>query len=147
MKISRISFGLLFSLVPVSAQASNVEFRLVVECAPGLAQYSPIFSDNKIICVAPDTIMTGANIILARAVHSKFSDNKVDLTFDRNAQIRVSEVTENHVGGQIAMLSDGKLITAAVIMEPIRGGTIEFDFPPKDRDAILRQFQDRTLVK
>jgi hypothetical protein len=135
------------SLMPARAQTSNFEFKLVVGCAPGLVHYPPLFSDKKIICVGPEAIITDANIIFAKPAHDNYSDSLVTITFDKEAQARISEVSGSHVGGQLAVLSQGKLITAAVIMEPILGDTIQLHLAPKDRDAILKQFQDRTIVK
>lgn len=136
------------SAMPIHAWASDMEFKLVVDCTPALAHYPPLFSDKKTICVGSEAIMTGANIIFAKAAHNRYSDGLVDITFDKDAQTRMAEITRDHVGGQIAVLSDGKLLTAAIIEEPILGDTIELNLASSnDRDAILKQFQDRKVVK
>jgi len=148
MKILRASITSAVFLLPACAWASDIEFILVVDCTPAMAHYPPLFSDNKTICVGSEPIMADANIISAKPARNRYSDSLLDIIFDRDAQTRISQVTGDHVGGQIAVLSDGKLLTAVFIEEPILGDTIELNLASsKNRDAILKQFQDRKVVK
>ena len=135
----------LLAALPAAANSSGVEFRLVVECKPGLTRY--MTPEGKQICVSQDMIIDGADILFAKSAHDKFSE-EVLFTFGKTAQARLSDATSNHVGGRIAIINKGILVAAPFIITPIRGQ--EMDVRAADQktaDDILKQFQDRTLVK
>ena len=134
-------------LFAAPAIASEVELHLVVDCMPGQKQFAPIFSDRKPICIAPSVIADDRDIVFAKPYSSKYSGGQVLLTLDEAAKKRLAEVTENNVMRQIAVLSEGKLVAAAVIFEPIRGGELVINAPDDVANRLLKIFQDRTLVK
>ena len=141
--ISVVVFSL--AVLPAAATSSDVQFRLVVECKPGLAGY--LAPEGKRICVSQDVIIDGTNILFAKPMHDKFSEI-VSFTFDKTAQARLSDVSSHHVGGRIAIINHDALVAAPVIVSQISGGEMEVHTPDKKTaDDILKQFQDRTLVK
>lgn len=91
--------------------------------------------------------MNDANILQVKPKYDKYVGGMIEFEFDAAAQVRLTEVTENHPGGQLALLSKGDLITAAMTNSPIRGRHMEFTLPDKDRQSVLRLFQDRKIVK
>jgi preprotein translocase subunit SecD len=149
MKLLIVVRLVIFSMVAVvsPASASDVELRLVIKCEPGMTRYPTPFSDGRPICVSPKLVMSEANIIRVRPKNNKYVGGVIDFEFDAAAQGRLSEVTEANPGGQLAFLSKGKLITAAMIYDPIRGRVLELTLPDKYRKSVLQLFQDRNLVK
>jgi preprotein translocase subunit SecD len=136
--------GMAFMASPVLA--SDVEFRLVAECVQGLQHYPSPFSDGKTLCVSSSAIITDANIVQVKPGHNKVSGT-IEFEFDVTGQSKLASATEGHVGGQIALISEGKLVTAAVILSPLKARTLEMTLPDKGRELVLRVFQDRKLVK
>jgi preprotein translocase subunit SecD len=142
--ISFAVLGVAFIVSPVLA--SDVEFRLVTDCAQGLRRYPSPFSDKKDICVSSEIILNDANIIQVKPGHNKYSAT-IEFEFDEVGKSKLAGAAEGHVGGQIALISEGKLVTAATIVNPLKGRTLEMTMPDKERRSVIRVFQDRKLVK
>jgi preprotein translocase subunit SecD len=142
-----------FSLMALSEPliASEIELRLVVPCDVGLVKYPSPFTDKKPICVSSDVIASDANIVRVNPSNNKSIDGlgvvQFEFEFDGAGRARLAEITENNIGRQIAFLSQGRLVTAAVINGPIRGGEMTLTLPDKDGKSVLRLFQDRKVVK
>jgi len=138
------TLGVILMVTP--AFASDVEFRLITKCSPELAHYPSPYSDKEILCVSSDVIMSDANIVKVKPGHTNYS-SVVEFEFDDAAQRKVEKVTREHVGGQIALMSKGKLVTAAMISSTITGRILELNLPDEGRQSVLDVLQDRKLVK
>lgn len=130
----------------VSAAASEIEFRLVVNCAPGLRHFAGAKNGQEDLCVAPTVIVGDEDILTVKAVHDKYA-RRIEFTYDDAARAKMSAFTEENIGHRIALIANGKLLTAPIIMLPITGSSFEVEAPDETETAILKQFQNRTVAK
>lgn len=74
------------------------------------------------IVVEKDVALTGDMIADARANFDQFNQSYVALTFNGSGSRRFEQITGENVGRQLAIVLDGKVYSAPVIQEKIRGG-------------------------
>ena len=68
--------------------------------------------------------MSGDNLIDAQpSVDNQTNEPIVSFTLDRYGAQKFGKVTTNNVGKQLAIVLDGKIISAPVIREAITGGS------------------------
>ncbi|HXC54833.1 MAG TPA: hypothetical protein VNU97_06035 [Rhizomicrobium sp.] len=128
-----IALSLALSLAPAAAAEAppaTLEMRLVVDCTPGAV---PLPHDNQgvseSLCLSPDLILDRSDVVAARTVHTAYGSDAVRITIDDDAVARLSAATAKAAGarGRIAIVYDGKLVSAPMVMDPITGNQVEID--------------------
>jgi len=123
-----------------AAPAGSFEVRLVVECAGGMTAFALEAPDavrpTELLCVSSDVIMTQDDVTKVAKV-SEFRD-AVAITYNQAAQARMYHMTWEFVGRRLAFMTNGKVLSAPVISQPIAGNTVEVTGRPEDLDQILR---------
>jgi protein-export membrane protein, SecD/SecF family/protein-export membrane protein SecD len=80
----------------------------------------------KIYLIKKQVLLTGENLINARPErHPQTNAPYVSIQFDTVGARKFGEVTKNHTGERLAMILDGKVISAPHINEPILGGSAQ----------------------
>ena len=80
------------------------------------------------------------DIISASAVKDEYGGHVVDFQFNRESSQRFSDLTESNQGRRIAIVVNGEIVTAPVIMMPIRGGKVRISYSfTKDEAADLAE--------
>lgn len=90
----------------------------------------PMLNDpNRVLAVRTDEIVGGDNLVDAQT-NFQDANSVVAFRFDSAGGKRFGEATRQNVGRPIAIVLDGKIISAPVVREPILGGrgTISGDF-------------------
>jgi preprotein translocase subunit SecD len=122
-----------------AAPGGLFEVRLVVECAGGMTTFPLEAPDairaTELLCVSPDVILTQGDVVKVTKV-TEFRD-AVAITYSPAAQARMSQVTREFVMRRLAFMSNGKVLSAPVISQPIMGNTVEVTGRPEDLDQIL----------
>jgi len=122
-----------------AAPAGVFEVRLVVECASGMTAFAleapEAVRRTELLCVSPDVILTQDDVVKVTKV-TEFRDAAA-ITYNPAAQARMSKATWEFVGRRLAFLSNGKLLSAPVISQPIAGDTVEVTGKREDLDQIL----------
>jgi len=91
---------------------------------------------TELLCVSSDVIMTQDDVTKVAKV-SEFRD-AVAITYNQAAQARIYHITWEFVGRRLAFMTNGKVLSAPVISQPIAGNTVEVTSRPEDLDQILR---------
>jgi preprotein translocase subunit SecD len=127
------------------ASATTVELRMEVTCERGMHVFalSDLNPNEKIehLCLSPDVVMDQTNILRAVRVTER-GQASVALTYDDAGRARMSEITKQYVGHRLAILVDGAVVSAPVIINPILGNTVNITGPSDDMDRILQYFAD-----
>jgi preprotein translocase subunit SecD len=146
-----LGFALML-LAPAAASASTFEFRLVVDCAPG---HLPLpYAINNIdlnICVDDSAFLTAADIQGAGDVTDKIPNRDqtgipnlhgvlLDLTPQEAA--RITQVTGDNSGEQLAIMLDGRIVSLMAITVPVHTAHLAVQIPMEDAPlaALLTQF-------
>ena len=83
-------------------------------------------SQPKLYLIKKQILLTGENLINARPErHPQTNAPYVSIQFDTIGARKFGEVTKNHTGERLAMILDGKVISAPNINEPILGGSAQ----------------------
>ncbi len=68
-------------------------------------------------------IVSGENIVDAKATSSYTNEPVVSFNFDSKGRARFAQATSQNVGKQFAMILDNQVLSAPIIREPILGGS------------------------
>jgi bla regulator protein BlaR1 len=102
---------------------TSLEIRLAEsQPAAGLREAVLDGSDRRVY-LRPDAVVTGADITSARVADAG-GVYSVSVTFSTEASNRLAEATKIHVGRPIAILLDGRLISAPTLRSIIRGSAV-----------------------
>jgi bla regulator protein BlaR1 len=102
---------------------TSLEIRLAESLpAAGLREALLDGSDRRVY-VRPDAVVTGADITSARVTDAG-GLYSISVTFSDAAATRLAEATKIHVGRPIAILLDGRLISAPTLRSMIRGSAV-----------------------
>jgi TonB family protein len=105
------------------AGATTLEVRLAeLQPGPGLRE-AVLDGTNRRVYVRADAIVTGADIASAAVVDAG-GGFSVSVSFNAAAENRLAEATKMHVGRPIAIVLDGKLISAPMLRSTIRGSAV-----------------------
>jgi len=107
-------------------KTANLTFRLVVQNEePGFGSENLMFEDgSEEVIVSKRIIVSGENLVDAKPrMDNQNNETVVSFTFDRVGAKRFGKVTTSEVGKRLAIVLDGKIISAPVIREPIVGGS------------------------
>jgi preprotein translocase subunit SecD len=112
--------------VAAEAPPRTLEMRLVIDCTPGS---TPLPFDNQGIadrlCLSGDLILDRADIVNAREVHTPYGTDAIRITIDPKAVSRLTAATTDHIGRRIAVVYNGKIVSAPIVQEPITGRELE----------------------
>ena len=107
-------------------KTANLTFRLVVQNEePGFGSENLMFEDgSEEVIVSKRIIVSGENLVDAKPrMDNQNNETVVSFSFDRVGAKRFAKVTTSEVGKRLAIVLDGKIISAPVIREPIVGGS------------------------
>jgi preprotein translocase subunit SecD len=109
-----------FALPKASAPQVKVEFRLAQdEAGPGL-EAATVPPRGERVYLHKEPIITNGDIIEAHAREGQFlGQHEVDVVFTKKAAERMAAATESNVGRLMAILINGKIISAARIQARI----------------------------
>jgi len=112
-----------------NAKPVPIAIREVVKCVPGRTLEVSNPRTKEKVCVAPQPIVTEDDIRDATLRHNDESNNpEVMVYLDRDGGARMYEATQRisarHDNGQLAIVLDGRLISAPTVRGPIRDSLI-----------------------
>lgn len=105
-----------------TSQPHRASVRFQIATLEQRADYiAMVDSTARVIYVSPDPEFNERDVATARAFHGE-AGSFVEVTFRPDAARRLARVTGENIGQQLAIVVDGKLISAPVIRDPIDGG-------------------------
>ena len=105
-------------------KTANLTFRLVSETEGVFGSESLSYenSDDK-LNISKRVILNGDNLINAQpTLNNQTNQAVVNFTFDRAGSKKFGRATSDNVGKRVAIILDGKIISAPVVQEPILTG-------------------------
>ena len=124
--------------IPALARQSNtttLEVRLA-ELQPGAGLREAVLESGERVYLRPDAVVTGADVTDARVVDAggRYS---VTVAFSAAASNRLTEATKIHLGRPIAILLDGRVVSAPTLRSMIPGSAvISGDFTRAEAERI-----------
>ena len=108
----------------LAAERTKIEVHPVVDCAqvPGGVPLAIPQAQGR--CLSPDIIVQDADFIGAFR-GKNFLGDVLDLTLSEDAHQRFYCFTREHVGKQMAILIDGRVVTVPVIIEPLMSSSFQ----------------------
>ena len=97
--------------------------RVVAADAPG-AEWLPATGIEEGLWVERDVVAADDNLLVARAITDATGHPALSLRFDAGAAQRIAAFTRAHVGERLAVVVDGRVLTAPVIRSEITGGSL-----------------------
>ena len=123
--------------------STSLEVRLAeAQPAPGLVE-AVVQGSNQRIYLRPGPVVTGGDVTSARVADAggMFS---VNVTFSAAASNRLAEATKIHLGRPVAILLDGRVISALTLRSVIRGSAvISGDFTRAQAERIANGLSPR----
>jgi len=105
-------------------KTANLTFRLVSDTEDVFGSETLTYenSENK-LNISKRVILNGDNLINAQpTLDQQTNQAVVNFTFDRAGSKKFGRATSNNVGKRVAIILDGKIISAPVVQEPILTG-------------------------
>jgi len=100
----------------------------VVDCAPGATpvpyRHQGVQDD---LCLSPDIIVSRADIIVAELIHTGYGTEAARISISNDAVGRLTAATTANTGKRFAILYDGRIVSAPMVVEPITGNQLEID--------------------
>ena len=90
--------------------------------AAGLVRADRVDADAGPVFIEPDPLLTAADLDRAEATF-QFEQPALTVAFDRAGTRVLAEATEKHLGRPLAIMLDGRVVSAPVVREAIRGGS------------------------
>ncbi|MBL6938619.1 MAG: hypothetical protein ISS15_10215 [Alphaproteobacteria bacterium] len=121
------ALALAFASSAAAAPAARpLEIHLVIACAPGAA-HVPYAHQGvaEELCLAPDVIISRADITGAQLFSTGYGDEAARLTISEDAVGRLTAATTANVGKRFAVVYDGHVVSVPVVVEPITGNQLE----------------------
>ena len=126
--VSLIITGLAFPEAVTFAEEEQVSFELrtVVEKGAGGSEVLPVFgmlAGAKELSVLKEVLLDRSHLEECEVVYDPVSKTPmIEVTLTRAGADRFSIATASHVGRMIAVVIDGKIVSAPKVNEPISGG-------------------------
>jgi TonB family protein len=103
-----------------AAQASDARLEVrLAEIAPAAGLEALDVPGGEPIYVQRDALVTGADVATARIVEREGQQFDVAMTFTEPAASRIAAATRNHIGKPLAIVLDGRVISAPVLKTPV----------------------------
>ena len=104
--------------------------RLVSETS---GQSFPLWHEPNTLSLEPEIVFSGKDFAVIEA--SRGGDDKktpsLALHFTQGASLRFTKLTTQRTGRRLAIVIDGKVVTAPKILHPITTGLFEITGPPE----------------
>jgi preprotein translocase subunit SecD len=122
-------FALAFATGAAAAPAAKpFELHLVVACGNGAKPVAYLHQGvQDDLCLSPDVILRRADIVTAQLIQTGYGSEAARLTIADDAIERLTAATTAHTGKRFAVIYDGHVVSAPVVMEPITGNQLEID--------------------
>lgn len=103
--------------------STSLEVRLAeAEPAPGLVE-AMVDGSTRRVYLRPGSLVTGADVTSARVADAG-GTYSVNVTFSTDASNRLAEATRIHLGRPVAILLDGRVLSAPTLRSIIRGSAV-----------------------
>tara|TARA_Y100000590_G_scaffold341138_1_gene389188 strand:+ start:12012 stop:13565 length:1554 start_codon:yes stop_codon:yes gene_type:complete len=105
-------------------RTANLTFRLVTQQEDSFGSELLLFENSdEGLNISKRVIVSGDNLMNAKAAFDNQTNQPVvSFTFDRVGAKKFGRATSDYIGSRIAIILDGKIISAPAIREPILGG-------------------------
>jgi hypothetical protein len=130
------------------SRPSGLTISLVDEQPKGTTKSTPPEDDTKLklptgedIWVNPEPVVTGDMVADATATEDKFTKQPVvQFRLTDEGRSRFAAATRLHVGKRIAIIVDGTVIEAPIILDPITGGAVKITgkFTTESANALVK---------
>jgi hypothetical protein len=133
-----------FQAEPPDKSAVRVEFRLAeTSRAEGLIE-APVAGTSQTIFLHKEPLLTNQDIADARVVLSELEEPAVDVRFVPAARQKMREATGAHRGKPIAILVDGRVVTAPIVTWQIgESARIQGAFSDEEAERIAKGLSGR----
>jgi SecD/SecF fusion protein len=123
-------------LAPSAALAgASFEMRVVIPCAPGDTPHPA--PNGEAFCLSPDVIVDRSNVVDAQKADGR-PGPVLRFLLDPAGRKRFEDATTalSAARGRLAILYDGKIVSAPIVLDPISGGQGEIaGFDPAALEA------------
>ena len=101
----------------------------------------PVMGTNATVCLEPEVLMDAKSVALAKADEGHAGGFQISLTFTSAGTKAFADLTRKNVGRRLAILIDGKVLSAPAIRAPIPGGkaVITGSFTKKQAEELAEQ--------
>jgi TonB family protein len=120
---------------------TSLEVRLA-ELRPGAGLVeATVQGSNEKVYLRPGAVVTGTDVTSARVIDAGGGRFSVGLAFSAAGSNRLAESTQIHIGRPVAILLNGRVISAPVVRSLIRdGAVISGNFTREEADRIAAAF-------
>lgn len=119
----------------------KMELRLAEPAmAAGLVE-ARIEKNNETVYLHPEAVITNADFVQVRVVPSYTEDLfDIEVVFSASGAIKMAKATRDHVGRPMAILIDGKVVSAPMLRDAIHDrAVISGSFSREEADALAVQ--------
>jgi preprotein translocase subunit SecD len=143
MRIYLAAAFVVLGIGPAKAAQPDIEIHGVVDCAHNTAPRQTDPNTHQDICVAPTSIVGGSDVTGVQAAATRAGNDALEVTLSEKASSTLLHYTMAHVGQKIAVLVDGKLVNAPVVLEPLMGRQFQISGLSKGEiTALVERFKD-----
>ena len=120
---------------PISSSAAEFADGLTMHLVD---EHGGTSAKNGGVRLEPKAVISGGMVADAKAAVDQHGRSIVRFSLTPQGATRLAETTRGNVGRRLAILVDGKVVTAPVIRDPINGGAGEIsgDFTPGEARAL-----------
>ncbi|MGE3804308.1 MAG: hypothetical protein AB7K24_06515 [Gemmataceae bacterium] len=123
--------------------ATRIEFRLAeADKAEGLVEAKVAATDKKVY-LHKKAVLSDADVAAARVVKSG-DRYELELTFTPAGAKKLEKATGNHIGKPLAILVDGKVVSAPLLMAAVaERAVISGDFSKQELQELAQDLEPR----
>lgn len=118
-----------------SSKRYTFEMRLVLDGAPPAGAVPMVLEDTKeTIYVSPEAVITANDVKRARVQKGQLGEPTIAVSFKVEGANRLAAFTTANVGKRVALVVDGRVVSAPIIATPITEGmaVINGDFTKEE---------------
>ena len=144
--------GILFSLSVFSGSAMadakpDIEIHPVIDCSRTNMASQPDPDTGRPLCISPGMIVSGEDIVEVSDSTDPRGKDVLLLKMSDKATINFARFTKEWVGKRAAILIDGKLVSAPLVLEPILGGIVQVSGLSKASVAnLVERFKENSSI-
>jgi len=140
----RLLLALLFCGVTAFPQNSapvTLAVHLLVPCAgPGAGRPVRLPGVDPSLCLDKTPFLTEKDVASAELHNNSKGRPNVFLTFHEEAAVRELDVTRRNVGGRVAIVVDGRIVSAPAVSSSSRLLYIDGNYTEKQAQALVAAF-------